>query len=213
MTIDVEVVETSSLGDRSYLVHDGHVAVVIDPQRDIDRVWPGGRRGVRITARGRDARAQRLRHRRPGAGAGAPARPTWSTRPTRWPSTACRSRDGDVVDVPRRCGSGCWPPRGTPHPPVYVLRRPRGGRSAVFTGGSLLYGVDRPHRPARPRRTPTRWRTPVRLGAPAGRPSCPTMRRSSRRTVRQLLLGHPVRRGDLVHHRPGEADQPGADPG
>ncbi|WP_397484790.1 MBL fold metallo-hydrolase [Rhodococcus sp. SBT000017] len=35
---DIAIIETSSLGDRSYLVsHDG-IAVVIDPQRDIDRV-------------------------------------------------------------------------------------------------------------------------------------------------------------------------------
>ena len=34
----VEIIETSSLGDRSYLVSDGEVAVVIDPQRDLDRV-------------------------------------------------------------------------------------------------------------------------------------------------------------------------------
>jgi len=34
----VEVIETPNLGDRSYVVHlDGH-AVVVDPQRDIDRV-------------------------------------------------------------------------------------------------------------------------------------------------------------------------------
>jgi glyoxylase-like metal-dependent hydrolase (beta-lactamase superfamily II)/rhodanese-related sulfurtransferase len=31
-------IETPSLGDRSYLVHDGEVAFVVDPQRDIDRV-------------------------------------------------------------------------------------------------------------------------------------------------------------------------------
>ena len=30
--------DTPSLGDRSYLVHDGEVAFVVDPQRDIDRV-------------------------------------------------------------------------------------------------------------------------------------------------------------------------------
>ena len=30
--------ETPTLGDRSYLVHDGQVAFVVDPQRDIDRV-------------------------------------------------------------------------------------------------------------------------------------------------------------------------------
>lgn len=35
---DIAIIETSSLGDRSYLIsHDG-IAVVIDPQRDIDRV-------------------------------------------------------------------------------------------------------------------------------------------------------------------------------
>ncbi|MFD0853467.1 MBL fold metallo-hydrolase, partial [Actinomadura adrarensis] len=48
--IEVEVVETSSLGDRSYLAHDGRVALVVDPQRDIDRVLAlAGRLGVRIT--------------------------------------------------------------------------------------------------------------------------------------------------------------------
>ncbi|HET6563234.1 MAG TPA: MBL fold metallo-hydrolase [Marmoricola sp.] len=34
----LEVLETPTLGDRSYLVHDGTVAFVVDPQRDIDRV-------------------------------------------------------------------------------------------------------------------------------------------------------------------------------
>lgn len=48
--VTVEVVQTSSLGDRSYLAHDGQVAVVIDPQRDIDRILAlAGSLGVRIT--------------------------------------------------------------------------------------------------------------------------------------------------------------------
>jgi hydroxyacylglutathione hydrolase len=34
----VEVMPTEDLGDRSYLVHDGSLAVVVDPQRDVDRV-------------------------------------------------------------------------------------------------------------------------------------------------------------------------------
>ncbi|MGB5111649.1 MAG: MBL fold metallo-hydrolase, partial [Mycobacterium sp.] len=34
----VEVISTEDLGDRSYLVHDGTSAVVVDPQRDVDRV-------------------------------------------------------------------------------------------------------------------------------------------------------------------------------
>jgi len=36
--VEVITIETPSLGDRSYVVHDGSVALVIDPQRDIDRV-------------------------------------------------------------------------------------------------------------------------------------------------------------------------------
>ncbi|MCU1521137.1 MAG: fold metallo-hydrolase [Arthrobacter sp.] len=48
--MDVIVIETPQLGDRSYLVHDGEVALVIDPQRDIDRVEAAARdAGVRIT--------------------------------------------------------------------------------------------------------------------------------------------------------------------
>ncbi|KRE55016.1 MBL fold metallo-hydrolase [Phycicoccus sp. Soil748] len=43
-------IDTPTLGDRSYLAHDGQVAVVIDPQRDIDRVLSlAVEAGVRIT--------------------------------------------------------------------------------------------------------------------------------------------------------------------
>ncbi|HEX7746262.1 MAG TPA: MBL fold metallo-hydrolase [Micromonosporaceae bacterium] len=50
MAVDVSVIATSSLGDRSYLASDGDVAVVIDPQRDVDRVlYLAGCSGVRIT--------------------------------------------------------------------------------------------------------------------------------------------------------------------
>ena len=38
MSLTIVPVETPTLGDRSYLVHDGQVAFVVDPQRDIDRV-------------------------------------------------------------------------------------------------------------------------------------------------------------------------------
>lgn len=34
----IEVIATEELGDRSYVVHDGSAAVVVDPQRDLDRV-------------------------------------------------------------------------------------------------------------------------------------------------------------------------------
>jgi hydroxyacylglutathione hydrolase len=36
--LDLVIVPTLELGDRSYVVHDGHHAIVVDPQRDIDRI-------------------------------------------------------------------------------------------------------------------------------------------------------------------------------
>ena len=43
-------IDTPTLGDRSYLVHDGEVAFVVDPQRDIDRVLTLlEEHGVRLT--------------------------------------------------------------------------------------------------------------------------------------------------------------------
>jgi glyoxylase-like metal-dependent hydrolase (beta-lactamase superfamily II)/rhodanese-related sulfurtransferase len=48
--IDIIPIDTPSLGDRSYIAGDGVVAIVIDPQRDIDRVLAITRsRGLRIT--------------------------------------------------------------------------------------------------------------------------------------------------------------------
>ena len=35
---EIVTIETPALGDRSYLIHDGTQAMVVDPQRDIDRV-------------------------------------------------------------------------------------------------------------------------------------------------------------------------------
>jgi hydroxyacylglutathione hydrolase len=47
---EIASVDTPGLGDRSYLAHDGTVALAIDPQRDIDRVLSLARAlGVRIT--------------------------------------------------------------------------------------------------------------------------------------------------------------------
>ncbi|MEV6413613.1 MBL fold metallo-hydrolase [Kribbella sp. NPDC051718] len=52
MSADLTIVpiETPSLGDRSYVVHDGEVAFVVDPERDIDRVLRTlEKHGVRLT--------------------------------------------------------------------------------------------------------------------------------------------------------------------
>src|SRR5690349_3651993 len=48
--LEVHVVETPGLGNRTYLVSDGEVAVVVDPPRDIERVHDlVGRLSVRLT--------------------------------------------------------------------------------------------------------------------------------------------------------------------
>lgn len=48
--IEIIPIDTESLGDRSYIAHDGTVAVVVDPQRDVDRVLAITEpRGLRIT--------------------------------------------------------------------------------------------------------------------------------------------------------------------
>jgi hydroxyacylglutathione hydrolase len=38
MSLEVINIDTPTLGDRSYIAHDGKTALVVDPQRDIDRV-------------------------------------------------------------------------------------------------------------------------------------------------------------------------------
>jgi hydroxyacylglutathione hydrolase len=48
--IEIITISTPSLGDRSYLATDGRSAVVVDPQRDIDRVLAvAAARGVTVT--------------------------------------------------------------------------------------------------------------------------------------------------------------------
>ena len=73
-SLTVVPIETPTLGDRTYLVHDGEVAFVVDPQRDIDRVTrPAGRARGPADPRVRDPHPQRLRHRRARAGQGTGA--------------------------------------------------------------------------------------------------------------------------------------------
>jgi catechol 2,3-dioxygenase-like lactoylglutathione lyase family enzyme len=69
--LSIVPIETPTLGDRSYLAHDGEVALVVDPQRDIDRVLEFAEAaGVRITHVFETAHPQRLRHRRARPGEG-----------------------------------------------------------------------------------------------------------------------------------------------
>ena len=160
------------LGDRSYLVHDGEVALVVDPQRDIDRILDlAAGAGRADHPRVRDPHPQRLRHRRAAlARATGAAYHVNADDPVAFDRTAGQRRRRDRGR--RRCGCGPWPPPGTPSPtcPTRSRRRRRtgGGWRRVHRRVAAVR-LHRPPGPARPRRTPTRSPAPVRLGPPARR--------------------------------------------
>lgn len=141
MSIDVEVVETSALGDRSYLAHDGRVAVVVDPQRDVDRVLAlAGRLGVRITHV-----LETHLHNDYVSGGLALARVTGAVYVVAADDDVAFERlpaaDGDEIVVSDRLRLEVLATPGhTFHHLSYALLdpdRPIG----VFTGGSLLFGT------------------------------------------------------------------------
>ncbi|MGW4966740.1 MBL fold metallo-hydrolase [Nonomuraea sp. NPDC004186] len=140
MTIQVEVIETSSLGDRSYLAHDGRVAVVVDPQRDIDRVLAlAGRLGVRITHA-----VETHLHNDYVSGGLALARVSGAAYLVGGAEEVGFDRvpvyDGDRIAVSERMWlEAVTTPGHTFHHLSYVLAGP-GGPEGVFTGGSLLFG-------------------------------------------------------------------------
>ncbi|GFG65224.1 MBL fold metallo-hydrolase [Mycobacterium kubicae] len=135
----VEIIETSSLGDRSYVVVDDDAVVVIDPQRDIDRVLEllgdnarrithvlethlhndyvtGGLELSRVTG------AEYVLPR--GDDVGYPAR---------------RVQDGDTIDAGSFTLRVIHTPGHTREHVSYALRDASGRTVGVFTGGSMLY--------------------------------------------------------------------------
>lgn len=140
-TIHVEVVETSSLGDRSYLAHDGRIALVVDPQRDIDRVLAlAGRLGVRITHV-----AETHLHNDYVSGGLALAKLTGATYLVAGADTVAFDRlavaDGQEIALSEGMRlSAVATPGHTFHHLSYILTGP-GGPEGVFTGGSLLFGT------------------------------------------------------------------------
>ena len=136
---DITTLETPSLGDRSYLVTDGSVAVVVDPQRDIDRVLDildsGGLDLTHVfethihndyvtggleLARGRSAAYV----------VAGDEQVSFERHPV---------SDGEKISAGALCFRALHSPGHTPHHFSYVVRN--GGRDrAVFTGGSMLFG-------------------------------------------------------------------------
>ncbi len=138
--VGVLQIETPSLGDRSYLAHDGRVAVVIDPQRDTDRVIAlAEREGVRVTHV-----AETHIHNDYVSGGLALSRALGATYLVNAADPVSFGRepvsDGDTVDIaPSMRLRVLATPGHTFSHLSYVLEA--GGEVAgVFTGGSLLFG-------------------------------------------------------------------------
>jgi hydroxyacylglutathione hydrolase len=140
-------IDTPTLGDRSYLAHDGIVAVVIDPQRDIDRVLAlASDAGVRIT----DVFETHI-HNDYVTGGLALAQATGARYHVNADDEVSYDRspisDGDVVDVSdtMRVRAIATPGHTYTHL-SYALEASTHDSdefepAGVFTGGSLLFGA------------------------------------------------------------------------
>jgi hydroxyacylglutathione hydrolase len=141
--IAVVPLETPTLGDRSYLVHDGQVAFAVDPQRDIDRV-------LRVL----DEQGLRLTHvleshihndyvtgglalaRRTGAAylVNAQDQVSFDRTPV---------RDGEILRIGSRMQvtTVATPGHTFTHLSYVLTDAGASERMAIFSGGSLLYGA------------------------------------------------------------------------
>jgi len=138
---NVVTIETAGLGDRSYLAHDGEHAVVIDPQRDIDRVLAAAEAAaVRITHV-----LETHIHNDYVTGGLALSRATGADYVVAVAEDVSFGRvpaaDGDRFGSGRLTLTAVATPGHTPGHLSYVLRVGEGAPVAVFTGGSLLYGA------------------------------------------------------------------------
>ncbi len=160
--------ETPGLGDRSYIAHDGEIAVVVDPQRDIDRVLVAARQAdVRIAlvaethmhndyvTGGLDL-AQRV-------GAEYLVHAADEVGFTRHPV-----RPGDEVEAGSLRVAVIATPGHTPTHLAFSIAE-AGVTRAVFTGGSMLYGAvgrtDLAGADLTDRLTRDQWRSVRRLAA------------------------------------------------
>ncbi len=138
--ISVNPIDTPGLGDRTYLAHDGTVALVVDPQRDYDRVLAVAREaGVQITHV-----FETHIHNDYVTGGLALAREVGAAYhvnaddPVDFDRVGVR--DGDVVEVGDTMRVRVVHTPGHTHTHVSFALSDGEEPVGVFTGGSLLYG-------------------------------------------------------------------------
>jgi glyoxylase-like metal-dependent hydrolase (beta-lactamase superfamily II) len=138
--VEIVALDTASLGDRSYVAHDGEYAIVVDPQRDTDRVMDVvAHHGLRIThvlethihndyVTGGHALAGQV-----GAQYVVSADDMVSYE-------RLAVRDGDVLQSGPRMRVRVLHTPGHTYTHLSYTLEVDGRVVAVFTGGSLLYG-------------------------------------------------------------------------
>jgi len=138
--VEVVAIDTPALGDRSYLAHDGDVALIVDPQRDIDRVLAlAAARGVRITHV-----FETHLHNDYVTGGLALAQATGAAYHVNAADQVAFDRvsvrDGDVIEVSPVIRVRVLASPGHTFTHLSYVLEAAGHVHAVFTGGSLLYG-------------------------------------------------------------------------
>ncbi|NIK59089.1 MBL fold metallo-hydrolase [Kribbella shirazensis] len=139
--LTIRTIETPSLGDRSYLVHDGEVAFVVDPQRDIDRILATLRtEAVRLTHV-----FETHIHNDYVTGGVALARATGATYLVNADDEVSFQRtplrDGDTTRIGDRMRLRAIHTPGHTYTHLSYALTDGEQPVAVFTGGSLLYGA------------------------------------------------------------------------
>ena len=139
---EIATIKTPSLGDRSYLVTDGTVALVVDPQRDIDRVLALAARCHVVVTHVFETHI----HNDYLTGGLALARATGAAYHVNAADEVAFDRvavtDGDEIDVgdSMRIRVIATPGHTFTHLAYVLEDRSAGAVVAVFTGGSLLHG-------------------------------------------------------------------------
>ncbi len=138
--MQIDVIETTSLGDRSYLISEAGTGVVVDPQRDIDRVLDlVARRGVTVTHV-----LETHVHNDYVTGGLELARATGAAYLVPAGDDVAYERVPAVDGHVHRAGplriTVLHTPGHTHHHVAYAVARVDGEVEAVFTGGSMLYG-------------------------------------------------------------------------
>ena len=138
--VTVVPIETPTLGDRTYLAHDGQVGLVVDPQRDIDRVLEvAAAAGVRITHI-----FETHIHNDYVTGGLALAKVTGAAYHVNAADDVAYERvpitDGDVLDVSAALRIRVISTPGHTYTHLSYSLESAGEHVGVFSGGSLLFG-------------------------------------------------------------------------